>query len=130
MLGLKRLLGRDQPDEGGNGTAEIEPGFERVAAVDEIPPGTGKVVVVRGREAGVFNVEGEFHAIDNICPHSYRPIGTTVFEGSNVTCLWHGLKFDVVTGECPEAPHHELRKYRVEVRDGDLYVAPPGGRSE
>lgn len=120
MFSLRRMLGVERRDD----APTAEPGFERVASLDEIPPGTGKVVVFRGREVGVFNVDGALHAIDNICPHSYRPIGTVAFEGREVTCLWHGLKFDVVSGVCEEAPHHEIRKYRVSIRSGDVYVGP------
>ena len=107
----------------------VENGFVRVASVEEVPPGTGKVVVMRGREVGLFNSAGRFHAIDNICPHSYRPIGTLAFKGNLVTCLWHGLKFDVATGACPEAPHYRVQNYRVRVEAEDIFLAPPGSGS-
>lgn len=123
MFGLKRLLGLEAGDA--DSEPAVEAGMERVASLDEIPPGKGKVVVVRGSEVGVFNVDGALHAIDNICPHSYRPIGNSAFEGTQVTCLWHGLKFNVVTGVCEEAPHHEVKKYRVQVQGDDVYVGPP-----
>ena len=45
-----------------------------VAAVDEIAPGTCKIVAVAGREIGVFNVHGEFHALVNRCPHEGAPL--------------------------------------------------------
>ena len=40
-----------------------------VATVDEIAPGQRKLVQVQGRDIGIFNVEGEFFAIANRCPH-------------------------------------------------------------
>ena len=43
-----------------------------VATVDEIAPGTCKIVAVSGREIGIFNVHGEFHALVNRCPHEGR----------------------------------------------------------
>ena len=40
-----------------------------VATVDEIAPGTCKIVAVAGREIGIFNVHNEFYALINRCPH-------------------------------------------------------------
>ena len=40
-----------------------------VASADEIPPGGRKIVEVAGRSIGVFNVDGEFFALRNRCPH-------------------------------------------------------------
>ena len=44
-----------------------------VATVDEIAPGTCKIVTVKGREIGVFHVNDEFFAIINRCPHQGAP---------------------------------------------------------
>ena len=40
-----------------------------VASVGEIAPGSSKLVTVKGREIGVFNIKGEFFALANKCPH-------------------------------------------------------------
>ena len=40
-----------------------------VATVDDIPPGKRLLVNVKGREIGIFNVDGEYLAISNRCPH-------------------------------------------------------------
>ncbi len=96
--------------------------LSQVASVNEVPPGTGKVVVVKGQEVGIFNVEGNIHAINNICPHNYRPIGTAEIEGSEVTCLWHSFKFNLKTGICFDAPQYRLRRYHVEVENGNIFI--------
>ena len=41
-----------------------------VATVDEIAPGNSKLVTVKGREIGLFNVAGNFYALANRCPHA------------------------------------------------------------
>lgn len=122
MTRLRRWLGRGRKPGGGERRAEGAP-FVRVASVDEVPPGTGKVVMFWGREVGLFNLNGRVEAIDNICPHSARPIGTLGFDGNAVTCLWHGLTFNLDTGMCPEAPHYRVKKYRVQVTDGEIFLA-------
>ena len=40
-----------------------------VATVDEIPPGQRRLVNVNGRDIGIFNVDGEYFAVSNRCPH-------------------------------------------------------------
>lgn len=97
--------------------------FVRVAAAADIPPGAGKVVVVMGREVGLFNVGGIFRAIDNICPHSFRPIGAVDFDGKVVTCLWHGLSFDVEDGRCLQTTEFCVETYPVRVEDGQVMVS-------
>jgi len=55
-----------------------------VARVDEIPPGGRKIIRLEGREVGVFNLYGEFYALQNSCPHHAarvclgRVLGTTL----------------------------------------------------
>ena len=40
-----------------------------VASVGEIAPGSSKLITVKGREIGLFNVKGEYFALANKCPH-------------------------------------------------------------
>ena len=40
-----------------------------VAAVGDIPPGTRRLAQVNGRAIVVFNLGGEFFALNNRCPH-------------------------------------------------------------
>ena len=54
-----------------------------IGKVDEIPPGERKIVVpFRGRAGiGVFNVNGSFYAVRNICPHKNGPLCTGELSG-------------------------------------------------
>ena len=45
-----------------------------VATVDEIPPGTHKLVPIGRHGVGVYNVNGTFYAIANYCPHEGGPL--------------------------------------------------------
>jgi nitrite reductase (NADH) small subunit len=51
------------------------------------------------RIIALFNVDGEFHALDGICPHQGGPLGKGQLAGCIVTCPWHGWQFDVTTGQ-------------------------------
>ena len=39
-----------------------------------------------------------------------------------ITCNWHHWKYDLKTGECLDRPGMKLKRYDVEVIDGDVYV--------
>jgi 3-phenylpropionate/trans-cinnamate dioxygenase ferredoxin subunit len=106
-----------------------------VATVDEIPPGSRKIVDVGGRSLGVFNVKGEYFAILNRCPHRGGPLclgntlgflrssGVGEFHysraGEIVRCPWHGWEYDLRTGQSWFDPGHVLvRRYEVSVVAG------------
>jgi len=81
-----------------------------VAPAQEIPPGSSRLVVVEGKEVALFNVDGQFYAVGNRCPHRSGPlvkgrIETALIaeEGRSspaVRCPIHGWLFDLATGRC------------------------------
>jgi len=75
-----------------------ETGFIRVAPVEEIPAGQGRVFKVLGKSVALFNVAGRFYAINNICPHEGGPLAKGRIKGHVVSCPWHDLQFDVRNG--------------------------------
>ena len=113
-----------------------------VASVDEIPPGTRKLVEVNGRAIVVFNLSGDFFALDNRCPHRGGSlcdgIQTGLVEskvpgeyrysrpGEMVKCPWHGWEFDIRTGKswCDPA-RVRVRQYPVSVKPGTELVEGP-----
>lgn len=95
--------------------------FTPVAKTADLPEGEGKTAEVRGRKIAVFNVGGEFHALDNVCLHRGGPLGEGDLNGTVVTCPWHGWEFDVTSGQCLTAPG-EVKKYEVRVEDDQVLV--------
>ena len=67
-------------------------------------PGHGIVAEVNGKALAVFNVDGQFHVIDNTCLHRGGPLGEGELEANVVTCPWHGWQFNVTTGVCVNNP--------------------------
>lgn len=99
-------------------------GFQPVARVEEIPEGGAKVVEVHAREIAVFNVNGTFHAIYNICPHQGGPLGEGRLKGYVVSCPWHDLAFDVRSGLATDGGGNCVGSYQVRVDDGEVFVGP------
>ena len=71
----------------------------RIASVEQCPPGHVCELLADDRIIALFNVDGEFHALDGICPHQGGPLGKGKLTGCIVTCPWHGWQFDVKTGQ-------------------------------
>lgn len=99
------------------------PDFVRVASVDDVPPGSGRVVHVNGRAFALFNVDGSFYAVDNICLHRGGPVGEGDLDGAVVTCPWHGFQYDVTTGRNVFDPEVGLETFPVRVADGEVEIA-------
>src|SRR5271155_4227281 len=86
-----------------------------VGPVDTVPPGTHRRVEVEGRTIAIFNVDGRFRALRDVCPHQGAELsaGTVVCSVSAqqpgryeydetrvlVRCPWHGWEFDLATGQ-------------------------------
>ena len=73
--------------------------FVKAASTSEIAPGHSHLVVLKGKEIVLFNIDGEFFALDNLCTHEEGPLAEGEIEGHEVTCPWHGAKFDIRTGD-------------------------------
>lgn len=97
----------------------------RVAAVTEIPLGAGKEFTIGDRVLAVFNVGGEFHVLDGICPHAGGPLAEGGLNGCVVTCPWHGWQFDVSTGRHCLNDRIQQTRYACRVDGDDLLVELP-----
>ncbi len=85
-----------------------------LAKIDECPPGKGLELVAGDRMIALYNLNGEFHALDGVCPHQGGPLGRGALEGCIVTCPWHGWQFDVRDGQ--HQLNARLRQPRYELR--------------
>ena len=94
-----------------------------VARVNDVPPGTARVVKAGDRELALFNVDGTFYATQNECLHLKGPLGDGELDGPVVTCPWHGYQYDVRTGENEFDRALQLETFEVVVEDGVVKVA-------
>jgi nitrite reductase/ring-hydroxylating ferredoxin subunit len=85
----------------------------KVASVQEIKPGKRKVVSVRGIEILLLNLDGEFYAVSNVCPHKGYPLTYGPIYGDVIICPNHAWMFNVKTGECMTKPSCPIKTYRV-----------------
>ena len=103
-----------------------DPGFIKVAQVSEIRPGEMISVDVENEQVLLVNVDGNIHAVDDICSHAYATLSEGELTGAEVECPLHGGGFNTVTGEPTNPPASEpLRVYKVQIEGDDILVAPP-----
>jgi len=110
-------------EEAKTSLAGAMPKFVKVAKVHEIPPGTGKMVIgLFDKPIALFNVDGAFYAINQICPHRGGPLAEGSLQGSVVACPWHGWTFDVRTGKPDHPGGHSVSAYEVRVERDEIHV--------
>jgi nitrite reductase/ring-hydroxylating ferredoxin subunit len=96
--------------------------FFRVAEAASIPPGAGRTVYARGAEFALFNLDGEFYAIEDRCPHRGASLGAGWVEGGRVSCPMHGWTFDPKAGTCLSNPERPVRSFPTRVRNGEVEI--------
>lgn len=96
----------------------------RLCTTDEgPPPGKGMHFDV-GKSPGValFNVDGEYRAIEDDCPHMHAPLHDGIVTRGVVTCMWHSWQFELDTGNSLMSEHICVKTYPVSVEDSVIYV--------
>jgi nitrite reductase/ring-hydroxylating ferredoxin subunit len=115
-----------------------------VATEDELDEGDRIVVQIKGRDVGVFNVDGEYYAYTSWCAHQGGPAcegritGTMEAEvdpetrtvektwgreGEIIMCPWHGWEFDITTGKARTREDVKLPECPVRAEDGSIIVS-------
>lgn len=93
-----------------------------VGAIADLPPGAcARLELPDGDELAVYNVGGEFYAIENSCPHRGAPLSEGSLCGHVVECALHGWEFDVRTGACLTVADR-IKTYPLKIEDGVLKV--------
>jgi 3-phenylpropionate/trans-cinnamate dioxygenase ferredoxin subunit len=94
-----------------------------VAPAASIPPGDFAQVEVADTLIAVFNVDGRFYAIDDICTHDGGGLAGGAVDGDMVICPRHGARFCLRTGAALTPPAYEpVRTYETRVVDGVVEV--------
>jgi len=98
----------------------------RLASTLELPPGSNRELVVEDRIVAIFNVDGEFFALDGVCPHQGGPLGKGTLSGCIVTCPWHGWQFDVRNGQHQTSASLRHVSFPVKVEGDEIFVDVDG----
>ncbi len=101
-----------------------------VAPLDELPPGSMRLVPAGALMIGVYNCAGRLFAIEDRCSHDDGPLceGDWEPEACVVVCPRHGSRFDLESGIPMSLPAFQaVSTFPVSVReDGTVVVEAPG----
>lgn len=93
-----------------------------VCAAAEIPHGEARLVRCIPPVA-VFNADGEFYAVDDMCTHQDTSLSDGLVEGCEVECPLHASRFNLRTGKPSGPPATKaVRTHEVRVLDGVIYL--------
>lgn len=115
----------------------------RVCATADLPPGERTIIDTPAGPVGVFNIDGQYFAIENRCAHQGGPVCTGKQQGALVgefvgvgkrvkesfsdevpaiACPWHGWEYDLRTGRHLGDPDYAIRTFEVIETDGALFI--------
>ena len=98
----------------------------RLASIEDIPEGQGREFQVGKRYVAIFRHQGQFYALEDMCPHAGAPLNNGPVHNGTVTCLWHGWRFNLHDGACINVSRgYNVPTYTVTVQGWDLYVTLP-----
>jgi 3-phenylpropionate/trans-cinnamate dioxygenase ferredoxin subunit len=94
-----------------------------VAPETDFAPGTWRTVEVAGTMIAVFNLDGDFYAIEDVCTHDGGILTGGAVEGDVIVCPRHGARFSIRTGEVLAPPAYEdVSTYPVRIEAGRVQV--------
>ncbi len=100
--------------------------FVKVTRTIEVSNGERIFFEIDDLSIVLFNISGDYFAIENVCSHDDGPIGEGNLEQFTIICPRHGARFDVRTGKVLSLPAFlDIPAYPVRVVDGQIEVGIP-----
>ena len=89
----------------------------------ELSLNSSKVVNLGDKQIALFNYEGEYYALDDMCSHAEASLSEGEVYDCKVECPLHGAEFDLKTGDAVTLPATKsVNTYKTEIIDGYIYV--------
>ncbi len=110
-----------------DGAEPSENGFTPVATTRDVLPGVGKRVYLGSQAIALFNVGGEYHAVNDRCTHGRASLSEGTVQNSDEQCVlecpWHKGRFDLTNGAPLSGPVRvPIKKYEVKVAGETILV--------
>jgi len=94
-----------------------------VCAEEELKPGERKIVTSDVAEIAIFNLDGEYYAIEDVCTHDGGELATGRCEGDQIICPRHGARFCIRNGKALTPPAYEdIETFPVRVHQGSIQI--------
>ena len=89
----------------------------------DVSPGSALKVETGSLVLAVFNVDGEYYVMDDLCTHGPGSLSEGYIDGDVVECNFHNGQFNIRTGEVVSPPcMAPVKTYPVTVIDGRITI--------
>ena len=100
--------------------------FVKAAQTADIPSGTRFWIEFEEETLVIFNVNGQYYAIADLCTHDDGPLEDGELQEYEVECPRHGARFDIRSGAALCLPATSpVPTYEVKVEGDIIYVESP-----
>lgn len=90
---------------------------------EQVDPDNPFAASVGEQKIGIYEVEGELHAIEDVCPHAFALLTQGFADGCEIECPLHNAVFDVTTGKHLRGePCRDVKTFPVRVIAGRIEV--------
>jgi nitrite reductase (NADH) small subunit len=96
--------------------------FRTVCRVGDLIEGEGRTVELNNKLIAVFLHEGQYYAIDDVCPHMGASLSGGYVENGIVTCPWHAWRFRLADGAWADYTKIKIGCYAVRVAGDEIQV--------
>ena len=96
--------------------------FVRAASLAEVRSAGCLALQLEGYTVVLFAYDDSVYVVDNRCPHMGFPLEQGTVQDGILTCHWHHARFDLESGGTFDQWADDVRRFPVEVRDGDVWV--------
>ncbi|MFN4218770.1 MAG: non-heme iron oxygenase ferredoxin subunit [Candidatus Bipolaricaulia bacterium] len=95
----------------------------KLARVSELAPGQYTSIEVEGERIALFNIDGRFYALKDVCTHDGGILTGGTLQGYIIECPRHGAQFDVRTGAVIRLPAYVgVQTYPVSIEGNDVFI--------
>jgi nitrite reductase (NADH) small subunit/3-phenylpropionate/trans-cinnamate dioxygenase ferredoxin subunit len=96
--------------------------FQTVCRAEELPEGESRTVELGGKLIALFHHDGQYFAIDDVCPHMGTSLASGYVEDGIVTCPWHAWRFRLADGAWADNPRLKIGCYPVRLENGVIQI--------
>jgi nitrite reductase/ring-hydroxylating ferredoxin subunit len=95
-----------------------------IGKTSEVQYGKLMHITAGGKEIVVTKLDGNYYAMDNVCTHAGADLHEGELSNNELTCPWHGAKWDIKTGNLISFPQklEPLQSHKISIENDTLYI--------
>ncbi|MGQ0280361.1 non-heme iron oxygenase ferredoxin subunit [Sphingopyxis sp. Q841] len=103
---------------------DVMTNWHKLVEAEKVVDGRPYSATIGNLKIGVFEVDGDYYAIGNVCTHAFALLTNGFQEGCLVECPLHAGFFDIKTGRAQGGiVDKDVDTFSVKKEDGWLYIA-------